>query len=132
MIRTLIVAVLVLAPLGAPLAARSPGDVAEVRNGLLAVAVGDIIQEECSSISPRLIRVYTLRNSLLSAARAAGFSSDEIDAFVDDKVARRNLKAEAKSYLAQRGVDPAQPASYCTVGAAEIKANTAVGRLLRN
>ncbi|MEM1235630.1 MAG: DUF5333 domain-containing protein [Pseudomonadota bacterium] len=131
MIRLLIAVLLITSPLSAPVAARSPGDVAEVRNGLLAVAAGDMIQRNCGEISPRLIRVYSLRNRLVSAALAAGFSAEEIENFVDDEVALANLRAEAARYLTQRGVETGVPDTYCTVGAAEITANTPVGRLLR-
>ncbi|MEM9853767.1 MAG: DUF5333 domain-containing protein [Pseudomonadota bacterium] len=130
MIRAVLTLSLVLAPLSTPLVARSPGDIAEVRNGLLAVAVGDAIQENCGSINPRMIRVLSLRNRLLSAAKAQGFSNEEIEAFVDDAVARANLEAEAQRYLAQEGVLSGDEASYCALGAREIAAKTTVGRLL--
>lgn len=131
MIRVATIFALLVAPLGAPLAARSPGDLAEVRNGLLAVAAGNMIQENCDDISPRLIRVFNLRNQLISAARAAGFSDDEIRSFVDDRVARQSFEVEATAYLVQRGLVMAEPSSYCAVGAEEIQVGTAVGRLLR-
>lgn len=131
MIRILLTLSLLLAPLGAPLMARSPGDVDEVRNGLLAVAVGNIIQEQCAGISPRIIRVYSLRNQLLAAARGAGFSDAEIDAYVDDDAAKARLIAEAEAYLRQNGVQADVAATYCTVGAREIAEGSAVGRLLR-
>lgn len=120
-----------LAPLSAPLAARSPADVAEVRSGLLAVAVGTVIQDECDTIRPRMIRVLNLRSQLFAAARAAGFTEAEVDAFVDDKVARANLEAEADQYLSEQGAIVGNAASYCNVGQAEIAAGSAVGRLLR-
>ncbi|MEO0677650.1 MAG: DUF5333 family protein, partial [Pseudomonadota bacterium] len=72
MLRAILVTAMLLAPLGAPLQARSPNDVAEVREGLLAAAVGDVIRRQCETIVPRVIRVYNLRNQLLAAAQAAG------------------------------------------------------------
>ena len=131
MLRVLLTAGLLLAPMGATLAARSPGDIAEVRTGLFAFTVGEMIQENCDSITPRLIRVFTLRNTLLATARAAGFSAQEIDDYVDDKIARANLRAEASEYLADAGATPGNEASFCAVGASEIARETAVGRLLR-
>ena len=131
MTRIFLAFALTLAPLGAPLSARSPADIAEVRLGLLAVTVGDMIQRNCETISPRLLRVYVLRNQLISAARAAGFSDAEIDAFVDDPIANDNLRAEAQAYLEERGLSTRTAASYCKVGSAEIDAGTSVGRLLR-
>ena len=131
MLRVLLTIGLLVSPMGAPLAARSPGDVAEVRNGLLAVAVGNLIQENCDAITPRLIRVFSLRNALLAAARSAGFSEAEIDAYVDDDVANAALEAEAALYLAQNGATPDDAAAYCTAGLREIADGSAVGRLLR-
>ncbi|MEM1233873.1 MAG: DUF5333 domain-containing protein [Pseudomonadota bacterium] len=129
--RVLLTLILVTAPLGSTLSARSPGDVSEVRNGLLAVAVGNLIQENCASISPRLVRVYSLRNQLLAAARGEGFSEAEIDAYVDDKTARARIEAQAAAYLRQNGVVEGADDTYCTAGRAEIAADSAVGRLLR-
>ncbi|MEM1373827.1 MAG: DUF5333 domain-containing protein [Pseudomonadota bacterium] len=131
MMRLALALVLVTAPLGATLSARSPGDISEIRNGLLAVAVGNEIQEKCASISPRLIRVYSLRNQLLAVARSEGFSDDEIDAYVDDETARARLEADADAYLRQNGVVEGNVDTYCALGRTEIAAGSAVGRLLR-
>jgi len=123
---------LIVAPISAPVAARSPGDIAEVWNGLLAVAVGHLIEDNCATISPRLIRVYTLRNQLIAAARSAGFADDEIRAFVENRGEQKRLEAEARAYLAARDVDKSSPAaSYCPIGSDEIAAGSPVGRLLR-
>ncbi|MEO0486077.1 MAG: DUF5333 domain-containing protein [Pseudomonadota bacterium] len=123
--------VLAMLPFGASLAARSPGDVPEVTQGLMAVFAGDMIQEQCADISPRLLRVLSLRSALISAAKEAGFSDAEIDAFADDPEARRSLEADARRYLAARGVVPEDAATLCAVGQREIEAGTVVGRLLR-
>lgn len=131
MIRLMLTLSLLLAPMGGSLAARSPGDIAEVRNGILAIAVGDVIQKSCGSISPRLIRTFSLRNQLVAAARSAGFTQEEIDAFVDDDVARAAYKAEAAKYLRQEGAVEGDLTTYCDVGKREIASNSAVGRLLR-
>ena len=129
--RVLLTTLLVLVPLAASVQARTPGDIPEVRNTLVAVAAGDMIRKECTTISPRMLRVFNLRNQLLSTARAAGFSREQIDAYVDDKIEKDRLKGLARQYLAQKGVDPDSPSSYCTVGKAEIAAKTPVGRLLK-
>ncbi|MEM6727753.1 MAG: DUF5333 domain-containing protein [Pseudomonadota bacterium] len=123
---------LVLAPLSAPVSARSPGDIQEIWHGLLAIAVGERIQSKCDSISPRMIRAINLRNQLISIARAAGFTDGEIRAFVEDPIATDNLKAQRDQYLAERGAMKGDDASYCAVGAREIAQNTAVGRLLKS
>ena len=144
MMRPFMTLALIVAPMAAPVAARRPGDIAEVREGLIAVAVGDMIQKNCGAISPRLVRVYTLRTQLIAAAREAGFtnaeidafvdnaSNAEIDAFVDNATVRAELEGVARQYLEERGVEPAEPKSYCDVGNLEIAQQTDVGRLLRN
>ena len=132
MMRPFMTLALIVAPMAAPVAARSPGDIAEVREGLIAVAVGDMIQKNCGAISPRLVRVYTLRTQLIAAAREAGFTNAEIDAFVDNATVRAELEGVARQYLEERGVEPAEPKSYCDVGNLEIAQQTDVGRLLRN
>ena len=132
MMRPFMTLALIVAPMAAPVAARRPGDIAEVREGLIAVAVGDMIQKNCGAISPRLVRVYTLRTQLIAAAREAGFTNAEIDAFVDNATVRAELEGVARQYLEERGVEPAEPKSYCDVGNLEIAQQTDVGRLLRN
>ncbi len=131
MMRFTVVLALILAPLAAPVVARSPGDIAEVRTGLLSLAVADTIRRQCDDISPRMLRAFNFLNSIEAAAKSAGFSDAEIDEFVDDKVARAHLEAEARQYLASKGVDPDVPSTYCITGQKEIAQGTSVGRLLR-
>ena len=129
--QSILALVLVTLPLAGNVSAKTPGDLPDVRNGLIAVSAADTIRKRCDSISPRMMRAYSFIKSLESSARSQGFSRDEVNAFVKDKSAKRALESQANAYLAQNGVDPSVPATYCTVGRAEIAKNSAIGRLLR-
>ncbi|MEL6609898.1 MAG: DUF5333 domain-containing protein [Pseudomonadota bacterium] len=115
-----------------PAAARTPADVPEVVNGLVTVGAADLIRKNCDSIAPRMIRAVGFIKSLESTARGAGFSSAEVDAYVDDAAEKERLLAMSYKVLFDKGVDPAAPATYCTVGRAEIGAGSQIGRLLKN
>ncbi|MEL6520533.1 MAG: DUF5333 domain-containing protein [Pseudomonadota bacterium] len=103
-----------------------------ITDGLVAVGVAIEIGEMCNSIAPRTFRGMSYLNSLKDKARDMGYSSEEIDAFVDSKSERARLEARAKDYLASKGAKGPAGDSYCRVGAAEIAAGTAAGRLLRH
>jgi ABC-type sugar transport system substrate-binding protein len=103
----------------------------EINRGLVVIAAGDMIQENCATISPRMIKAFAFAQSLQSLARKDGFSDDEIDAFVRDKVEKNRVKGLALDYLVANGVKPDQPATYCTVGLYEIERNSQIGVLLK-
>ena len=128
---TLVIGLMAALPLSAANAAASPGDIPEVRQGLTAVFAGDMIQEQCANISPRLLRVLNLRSALIGAAKDAGFTEAQIEAYADDPEERRALEAGAMQYLTERGAVADDAASLCAVGQMEIAAGTVVGRLLR-
>ena len=113
--------------------ARAEGlkDEAEIRNGLLVVGMAYEISEKCGSIDARtLTGIRTLLN-LKSRARELGYSSEEIDAYVDDKAEKKRLEGIARAQLVQLGVTPGVEETYCTVGRDQIAKGTGVGRLLR-
>ena len=102
-----------------------------VTGGLIAVGIAIEIGEKCDSISPRTLRGLSYLNSLKETARRQGYSDAEIDAFVDSKAEKKRLEQQARNYLAAKGASGGAGDAYCKVGAAEIAAGTAAGRLLR-
>ena len=106
-------------------------DDATIEDGLKVVAIGKILYKGCEQIKPRRLKAFSFARSLQSRARALGYSDDEIDAYLDSDADKDRVKSKARAYLQARGVDFAKPATLCTVGAAEIQAETAVGRFLR-
>ncbi len=128
--RALLAATLVLT---AGIAAANPPlkDVEYVREGLITAGMAIEIGDKCDSLSVRLIRGYNFLGDLKSHARGLGYTSAEIDAYVDDKVEKARLEGIARQRLADLGTVAGNADSYCTVGRAQIAAGTPLGRLIR-
>jgi len=106
-------------------------DEAEIRNGLLIVGMAYEISRKCDDLDARTLRgIQTLFN-LKSRARGLGYSSAEVDAYIDDKAEKDRLEGIARAQLAQLGVVADDPATYCAVGRDQIAKGTGVGALLR-
>jgi hypothetical protein len=106
-------------------------DVAKVRDGIIFVGMAYELSEECGSLDARLFRGLSYLQSLKSHASSLGYSDAEIDAYINDDAEKDRLEAIARAQLAQLGVVRGDEASHCTVGRAQIAANTRVGWLLR-
>ncbi|WP_239479693.1 DUF5333 domain-containing protein [Actibacterium sp. 188UL27-1] len=102
-----------------------------VTDGLVSVGIAIEIGEKCNSISARTLRGISYLNSLKGTARKQGYTDAEIDAFVDNKAEKKRLEQQARAYLKSKGASGGVGQAYCKVGAAEIAAGTAAGRLLR-
>lgn len=129
--KILMTAAMLTMTLTAPARAEGLADEAEIRNGLLIVGMAYEISRKCDSIDARtLTGIRTLLN-LKARARELGYSSTEVDAYIDDKVEKKRLEGIARGQLAQLGVVADQPETYCIVGRDQIAKDTGVGRLLR-
>ena len=106
-------------------------DVTTVSEGLIATGMAIRISERCDSLEPRVVRGIAYLNSLRQHARDLGYSTEEIDAYIDDKEEERRLIAVAEARLASKGAVEGQPETFCAVGRAEMAADSATGRLLR-
>jgi hypothetical protein len=106
-------------------------DQPEVRDGIIFVGMAYEISEQCGDIRARTFRGIGYLQSLKRRAADLGYSDAEIDAYVSDRAEKRRLEGIAREQLAVLGVVVDDPASYCTVGRAQIAANTRVGWLLR-
>ncbi|MHC0054033.1 DUF5333 domain-containing protein [Actibacterium sp. D379-3] len=112
-------------------AANSLREHKQINDGLAVIAAADMIRKNCETVDPRMIRAYGFMQSLKGTANAAGFSDDEIEAFVEDKAEKARVEAAARAYLATLGADPATPQSYCAAGLYEIERNSQIGVLLK-
>ncbi|NIY72544.1 DUF5333 domain-containing protein [Marivivens donghaensis] len=129
--RRLILPTLLAATIATASGAQTPlKDVTEISEGLIAAGMAIEIADNCDNISVRLIRGYSYLNGLKSRARDLGYSADEIDAYVDDKVEKARLEDIARERLATKGAVSGNNATYCAVGQAEMAANTTVGSLI--
>lgn len=106
-------------------------DQPEVRDGIIFVGMAYEISEQCDDIRARTFRGLGFLQSLKRRARELGYSDAEIDAYVSDRDEKRRLEAIAREQLSLLGVVADDPATYCSVGRAQMAANTRVGWLLR-
>jgi hypothetical protein len=106
-------------------------DVAHVRDGIIHVGMAYELSERCDGLRARLFRGLGFLQSLKSHASGLGYTSAEIDAYVNDRDEKRRLEAIARAQLISLGVVEGEEATYCAVGRAQIAANTRVGWLLR-
>lgn len=128
---SLLIAAALAASLGQTAQAAGLKDEAEIRDGLLVVGMAYEISEKCGSIDARKLRGITTLLNLKSRARDLGYSSEEIDTYVDDKAEKKRLEGIARAQLVQLGVVPGEEETYCAVGRDQIAKGTGVGRLLR-
>lgn len=105
-------------------------DVSFVSEGLITAGMAIEINDKCDSVSVRLVRGYNFLNSLKTHARNLGYTEAEIDAYINDAAEKARLESVARGRLADLGVVPSDPESYCAVGTAQIAAGTPLGRLL--
>lgn len=106
-------------------------DEAQVQEQLINIGIAYRIDERCDSISKRTVRGLAALLAVKDTARSLGYSSAQIDAYVDDKVEKARLISVAEARLRDMGAVEGQPDTFCTVGQAEIAAGSAIGRLLR-
>ena len=123
--RLAIAAVVCAAPVHAGL-----GDEPAITEGLIALGIAHEISEVCPDIDARRIRGFTYLMGLQSKARALGYSSAEIDAFVDDDAEKDRLEAVARARLAAMGAGRGDVAAHCAVGRAEAARKSPIGRFL--
>ncbi|MEL6585080.1 MAG: DUF5333 domain-containing protein [Pseudomonadota bacterium] len=103
----------------------------EIENGVLVAAIGDIIRDTCPEIGQRRGRTLLALNGLLSRARSLGYSTSEIQAYVDGDAEKARVKAKARQWLGQQGARESDPASICALARSEIAKGSTIGRLMK-
>jgi hypothetical protein len=116
---------------GSAQAQSSIADLPVVTEGLIAAAIAWEIGDKCGPLDARVLRGIGFLNGLKDAARAAGFSNAEIDAYIDDDAEKDRLESIARTRLRDLGAVEGDEASYCAAGEAEIAAGSQIGQLLR-
>lgn len=104
---------------------------AEIENGVLVAAIGDIVKDSCPDLAERRTRSLLMLNDLVSRARSLGYSVSEIRAYVEDDAEKDRVKAKARTWFTQQGASVGDPASICRVARQEMAAGSPVGRLIR-
>ncbi|MBS1304206.1 DUF5333 domain-containing protein [Loktanella sp. SALINAS62] len=129
--RTLIAAAVLATGLTGPATAQGLAEEPEINNALIVVGMAYEISRQCDDIDARTFQGIRTLFNLKSRARDLGYSGAEVDAYIDDDVQKDRLKTIARRQLRQLGAVDGDPASFCTVGRAQIAKATGIGRLLR-
>lgn len=103
----------------------------EIENGVLIVAIGDIIRDNCPNIEDRRGRSIPFLVGLVRRAQSLGYSRSEVEAYVDNADERDRVEARARQWMVQEGADLETPETICALARAQISEQTAIGRLIR-
>ena len=107
------------------------GSDAQIWTGLRSLAMADELRNNCPTLEAREWNARFLVVELYNAARAHGFSRQEIRAFQVDDGTETRMRAEVMDYFAQHGVREGDAQTYCALGLSEIAAGSQAGELLR-
>ncbi|MGB3407368.1 MAG: DUF5333 domain-containing protein [Jannaschia sp.] len=102
-----------------------------ITEGLIAVGMAHEIADVCPRLEGRTFRGLQYLLSLKSAAGRMGYSTQEINRFIDDDAAKDRLEAIARARLAAKGARRGDVEAHCRVGEAERAANSQIGLLLK-
>jgi len=102
-----------------------------LNEGLIAISMANVIRKTCPSISARMLKAWFYITTLETEAQSLGYSAQEVTAFVKDPMEKKRVLSIAQERLVDHGVIPEKPATYCTLGLAEIEAGSAIGKLLK-
>ncbi len=121
-----------VAMLSAPALARtSLRDDARITNELTVAAVADSIRKTCPNISGRMTTAFSKAMALQSYAKSLGYSSDEIQDFINSKAEQSRIFGLRDQYLANHGVKKGDVDAYCRLGYEEIQKGSLMGSILK-
>lgn len=130
----LILGLILLASTGAATAQSLPPlhEDRTVRFSFYSAGLADIVRNECPSLEGRMIRGLRYALALRSYALNAGYTMDDVDTLLKNKVEEERLRQEIVADLAARGATPGNAEAYCRIGREEIAKDSLAGRLLRD
>ncbi len=102
-----------------------------VQRELLGASMAYIIDEQCPSIRLRRLRMVGYALSLSRHAKGLGYTSDEIETYVNDKDEQARFRALATERLLEKGAREGDAQSFCEVGRSEMEQETYVGSMLK-
>ena len=103
----------------------------DINQKLLIVSVADKINRACDSIGARYFKAHAFVKNLKAEAESRGYSSYEIDRYIEDKANRAEMRKRRNAYFKSKGASNLDPQSLCVLGRAEISQNTQIGVLLK-
>ena len=130
-LKALTVAALAVTALAAPAAALEPlSQEKYINDRLIAARIADRVRRSCPTINARIFYAYGEARKLKRYAEQKGYSSKQIDEFLDNKQEKKRIYAVAEDYLVRNGAKKDNPESFCRIGRAEIQKKTIIGSLL--
>lgn len=106
-------------------------EVQEINVPLVAAAVAYEVEQGCSQIERRSVRVAIEGWKLALRAQELGYSRSEIKAYIRDDKEVARVRAQASEIIERAGVGLGDEPRLCAFGRAQIKARSFSGRLLR-
>jgi hypothetical protein len=104
----------------------------DLYNPLFTAAVIRQVVKYCDSLEgPSRLQRQAYFVPLYLAARNAGYSRAQLEAFVEDEDEREHMKVLVAQYLRERGVELTDNDAVCAYGRQQIEAGTAIGQRLR-
>ena len=129
--KKLIAIALTAATLAAPALALEPlAQERYINDRLIAARVADRVRRECPSINARIVYAWSQARALKRYAENKGYSSSQIDAFLDSKQEKARIYAAAEDYLTRNGARKGDAESFCRIGRGEIASKSVAGSLL--
>lgn len=132
-LKTTLIAALLITPLVgiSTASAKNLRDEPTIDGPMLKVAIAIEISDKCSSIDARNLKGLNYLWGLKTAAKKLGYSDDEIKEYVDSSAEKSRIRSLGEAYVRAAGLNPTSNADLCTLGEAEIAANSLIGSLLR-
>jgi hypothetical protein len=102
-----------------------------ITDGLIDTAIAYEIGRKCDTLEARIVQGINFLYELRGQAQTLGYTTEEIDAYIDNEAEKDRLEAIARDRLRALGGVDGEWETYCAVGRAQIEAGTQIGRLLR-
>ena len=106
-------------------------EVSEIDDSLLWIAIANEIDKRCDDLAGRRLKAIGIMWDLRARANELGYSDAEIRAYVESDSEKSRMRARGNAYVAARGVSYYEPQTFCALGRAEMKKNSAIGVLLK-
>lgn len=120
-----------LSTLAAPAVALEPlAQEKYINDRLIAARIADRIRRECPGYGARMVYAFGQARALKRYALDKGYSSEQIDSFLDSREDRRRIYAVAEDYLASKGAKEGDAQSFCAVGQQEFASNSYIATFL--
>lgn len=107
-------------------------DDAETWERLFITAAANEIRENCENIEARKVAATFYVLGIVRHAKSLGFTMEQIDTFRFDEKNQDRLRQRTYAWLDENGVDRLARTGYCTLGEAEIRKNSQIGKLLKH